>query len=249
MIFLIIIILVITIWKPLLFLFFALPIRINVKRRIANESYDSPGCNSSLTSEIHPLIEEKPGLRDCVVEEVSCFIKSLERYLDIQTGQIPSFILRDFIYKTVFCLNMEDNVVLHYGAEIRDHHKLILGKGTIVGDNALLDARRHITIGNSVNISSNVSIYTEQHDHRDPYFRCISDSSFRVVIGDRVWIGPNVTILPRVTIGEGAVVAAGAVVTKDIPAYAIVAGVPAKIIGERSRNLNYTFDGKRGYFY
>jgi len=54
-----------------------------------------------------------------------------------------------------------------------------------------------------------------------------------VIIGNDVWIGANVCILPGVTIGDGAVVAAGAVVTKDIPPYAIVGGVPANVIKYR----------------
>lgn len=52
-------------------------------------------------------------------------------------------------------------------------------------------------------------------------------------IGNDVWIGLNATILDGVTIGDGAIVAAGAVVTKDVPPYAVVAGVPAKIIKYR----------------
>lgn len=56
-------------------------------------------------------------------------------------------------------------------------------------------------------------------------------SSAPVVIGDRVWVGTRAVILKGVTIGDGAVVAAGAVVTKDVPAGAVVAGVPAKVVG------------------
>jgi acetyltransferase-like isoleucine patch superfamily enzyme len=52
-------------------------------------------------------------------------------------------------------------------------------------------------------------------------------------VGNDVWIGPRAIILPAVTIGDGAVVGAGAVVTKDVPAYAVVAGNPAKIIHYR----------------
>jgi maltose O-acetyltransferase len=60
-----------------------------------------------------------------------------------------------------------------------------------------------------------------------------------VIIGDHVWIAYRAVILPGVTIGEGAVVAAGAVVTRDVEPFPIVAGVPAKKIGERNRNLDY----------
>ncbi|MFC6639871.1 acyltransferase [Sulfitobacter sediminilitoris] len=59
---------------------------------------------------------------------------------------------------------------------------------------------------------------------------------------DYAWISCRVTILPNVRIGRGAVVAAGAVVTKDVPQFAIVAGVPAVVIGERERNLKYQLD-------
>ncbi len=52
-------------------------------------------------------------------------------------------------------------------------------------------------------------------------------------IGNNVWIGQNVTILPEVTIGDGAIIAAGSVVTKSVPDFAIVAGVPAKLLKYR----------------
>ena len=63
-------------------------------------------------------------------------------------------------------------------------------------------------------------------------------------IGDRAWLGSNVTVLPGVNIGEGAVCCAGCVVTKDVEPYAVVAGIPARKVGERPRRLVYEFDGK-----
>ncbi len=118
---------------------------------------------------------------------------------------------------------------------------MTIGKGTIIGDKALLDARNSIIIGENVNISSSVQIYTEQHDHRSSDFRCYGTPDMGVKIDNRVWIGPSVIVLPGVHIGEGAVIAAGAVVNKDVSPFTVVAGIPAKKVGERSHNLNYEF--------
>jgi len=128
---------------------------------------------------------------------------------------------------------------------------LYIDKGTIIGDNALLDARRRLQIGKNVNLSSNVSIYTQQHDHRDPYFACPNpqNKKMSVEIDDRAWLGSNVIVLPGVHIGEGAVCCAGCVVTKDVEPYAVVAGIPAKKVGERPQVLKYEFDGKSGRLY
>lgn len=180
---------------------------------------------------------------------IRVFITSFIRYIDIQIGLIPSMCLRYFIYKYMLLVDLKKNVVLHYGTEIRDHEKLSIGEGSIVGDKAILDARNGIVIGKHVNISSNASIWTEQHDHRDPWFLCDSNRNKLVKIGDRAWIGPNTLILPGVQIGVGAVVAGGSVVTKDVPPFSIVAGIPAKTIGERNRNLLYEFQGEYGWFY
>ena len=117
------------------------------------------------------------------------------------------------------------------------------GGGNIIGDNAIFDGRRGIVIGNNVNISSNVSIWTLQHDHRDPQFNCAPEGG-KVTIGDRAWLGCNVIVLPGVTIGEGAVCCAGCVVTKDVEPYSVAAGIPAKKVNERPRNLVYEFNGE-----
>lgn len=138
---------------------------------------------------------------------------------------------------------MQPDTVIYFNTEIRASWKLKIGKGSIIGDSCILDARNGITIGDNVNLSSEVRIWTEQHDYQDPMFNCNSTPDFHVKINDYAWIGSNVIILPRVTIGKGAVVAAGAVVTKSVPDYALVAGIPAKQIGERNHNLQYQFDG------
>lgn len=177
------------------------------------------------------------------------FLISYTRYFIINLGYVPSHKLRNYIYEKILLVNMGNKCTIYYGCEIRDTFNLFLGNGTIIGDKCLLDARNGIFIGENVNFSSNVSVYTQQHDHRSPNFDCSTGPQSKVIIGDRVWIGPNVIILPGVTIGEGAVIGAGAVVTKDILPYSINVGIPAKKVGDRIKNLNYEFNGKHILFY
>lgn len=183
-----------------------------------------------------------------MVRRMKDWINGYIRYITIQVGFIPSHGIRKFIYRIIFGVKIGKSAVIYYGTEIRAHVKLIIGEGSIIGDRAILDARNGIFIGNNVNLSSDVHIWTEQHDHRDPYFACNSSPGFRVVIGNRAWIGPSVTILHSVTIGEGAVVAAGAVVTKDVEPFSIVAGIPAKKIGVRNNNLRYEFHDTPSFY-
>ena len=174
---------------------------------------------------------------------IRSYLNDYVRYVTIRTGRIHSFRIRTFIYRKVLYVDMPKDTVVYYGAEIRSPYNLHIGHGCYIGDQAILDARNGITIGNNVNFSTHVSIWTEQHDHEDPWFRCTQEKK-PVKIGDRAWLGPDTIILHSVNIGEGAVVAAGAVVTKDVPPFAIVAGIPAKIIGCRNKDLVYDNSGQ-----
>lgn len=174
---------------------------------------------------------------------IKIYFSGFYRYYIYRVSNIPSHHIRNFIYKHILLLNMNKNVIIYSGAEIRAPYKIRIGNGTIIGDNVILDGRNGIDIGDNVNFSSNVSIWTEQHDHRDSLFRCETQKKEKVIIGNRTWIGPNTIILHSVKIGEGAVIAGGSVVTKDVEPFAIVAGIPAKKIGNRNNNLVYEFDG------
>ena len=168
------------------------------------------------------------------------FKNGWQRYMLFQVGLVPSHHIRRFVYRALGA-EIGKNVVFHFRTEVRGLYRLKIGDGTIIGDNALLSAQRGLTIGKNVNLSSNVSIYSGAHDHRDPYFRSTAATTRPITIGDRVWIGSNAIILTGVNIGDGAVVCAGCVVTKDVEPYAVVAGIPAKKVNERPHDLKYEF--------
>jgi len=132
------------------------------------------------------------------------------------------------------------------GAGIQMHCRILRGPGITLGDRSvinhgcLLDGRRHpIQIGCDVSIGPEAAILTLGHDPQSPQF---ADRGGPVAVGDRAWIGYRAIVLPGVSIGEGAVVGAGAVVSRDVPPFTIVAGNPARPIGERSRVLTYQLE-------
>ncbi|PVX56498.1 glycosyltransferase [Hallella colorans] len=114
--------------------------------------------------------------------------------------------------------------------------KIRIGRYSHINRGCLLDGRGGITIGDNVSISYHVNIMTGSHNHNTRQFRGVF---LPIVVEDYAWIGVNATILQNVKIGKGAVVCAGAVVTKDVKPFTVVAGVPARSIGERNRDLNY----------
>lgn len=166
-------------------------------------------------------------------------------------GGLPSHILRNFYYKYIFGMKVHRRAVIYGRGEFRAPYNIIIGEGTIVGDCARIDGRNGVVIGKNVNLSSEVCIWTEQHDTNDSLFRCLysENNDKKVVIGDRVWLSCRCIILPGVKIGEGSIVAAGAVVTKDVLPYSIYAGIPARKIGERNKDLQYNFEGTHLWFY
>lgn len=172
-----------------------------------------------------------------------------KRYSMYQISLFPSRHVRKWFYAGLGA-KIGKRVIFHFRTEIRMPEKLKIGEGTIIGDNAILDASSGLEIGRNVNISSNVSIYTLQHNHRNADFNCdFGDRQLYVKIDDRVWLGANVIILPGVHIGEGAVCCAGCVVTKDVEPFDVVAGIPARKVGVRPRNMTYEFSGKSNRLY
>jgi len=152
--------------------------------------------------------------------------------------------IRRFFYRLAG-MKIGKESTIHMGARFYNPENIKIGDDTIVGERSVLDGRDRLTIGNHVDIATDVMIYNAQHDTSDPSFRAVTAP---VTIQDYVFIGPRAIILPGVTIKKGAVVAAGAVVTKDVEENAIVAGVPAVKIKDRGvKDLNYKL-GRAAWF-
>lgn len=126
---------------------------------------------------------------------------------------------------------------IHLGARFDMRHNFTMGANSVINERCRLDNRGTITIGDNVSISSEVVILTADHDVREDGF---ATRKKPVKIGNRVFVGTRAMLLPGVSVGEGAVIAAGALVTKNVEAFTIVAGNPARKIGERPRTLTYT---------
>ncbi|HCT63049.1 MAG TPA: acetyltransferase [Erysipelotrichaceae bacterium] len=105
-------------------------------------------------------------------------------------------------------ISIGKNVFINSGCRFQDQGGIVIGDGCLIGHNVVL-----ATINHALEPQMN------RKNHYAP-----------VHIGNNVWIGSNVTVLPGVTIGDWAVIAAGAVVTKDVEAYTVVGGIPAKLI-------------------
>lgn len=145
-------------------------------------------------------------------------------------GHFPSHHVRRLFYRMAG-MKIGKGSTLHTGTHFYNPSNIKIGKDTIIGEDAVLDGRATLTIGDHVDFASEVMIYNCQHDvHREDF----GAQGGPVIIEDYVFLGPRVIVLPGVTIGKGAVVAAGAVVTKNVEPFTIVGGVPAKVIGERN---------------
>jgi acetyltransferase-like isoleucine patch superfamily enzyme len=151
-------------------------------------------------------------------------------------GHFPSFTIRRLYLSLVLRIRIGKGVAIHSGCFITGR-KIVIGDHSVINRDCRLDGRGGLVIGANVSVSPECSLVTLGHDPQSPAFDAVPAP---VTIGDRAWIGMRALVLPGADLGEGAVVGAGAVVTKPVEPYAIVAGTPARKIGERRRDLTYS---------
>ncbi|TDP74634.1 acyltransferase [Roseateles toxinivorans] len=143
--------------------------------------------------------------------------------------------LRFLVFKLVLS-RLGRGSVLDYQSNVRFPWKVIIGDGVWINrgceiyGSMLAKGDARIRIGDHCALAPRVRILSATHDHRS---LSLPDRAAGVEIGRHVWIGAGATILPGVKIGDGAVVAAGSVVTRDVAAFTIVAGNPARFLKMR----------------
>jgi maltose O-acetyltransferase len=178
-------------------------------------------------------------MRKLRINNMRLYLQGLKLWIGFLTGRIPCHAFRILMYKKLFGIRIGTQSNVHWRLVFFAPQGIEIGDNSIVGNDCFLDGRLKLIIGNNVNIGGHVQIFTVGHDPQSDSF---GTKGGTVRIGDRAYIASRATILPNVEIGEGAVVGAGAVVSKNVEPYTIVAGVPAVVIGQRTRDLEYELD-------
>jgi maltose O-acetyltransferase len=152
---------------------------------------------------------------------------------------IPSRGLRGVFYR-MWLGAVGTHTGIQLGCRFLNGPKVFIGNNCVINWGTVIDGRHYpVHIGDSVSIGPAATILTLSHDPQSLSFAVKGGS---VTIGDHAWIAAHVLVLPNVCIGRGAVAAAGSVVASDVPDFAIVAGVPAKQIGQRTSEIEYVLD-------
>ncbi len=131
-------------------------------------------------------------------------------------------------------IRLGNNVYVGHQTILKGYHKnhLVIGDNTWIGQQCFIHSAGGVTIGRNVGIGPGVKILSSHHEEEGIEVPILASrlAFAEVTIGDDCDLGVGTIILPGVQVGRGVQVGAGAVVTKDVPDYAVIAGVPARVL-------------------
>jgi putative colanic acid biosynthesis acetyltransferase WcaF len=154
--------------------------------------------------------------------------------LFFEGGWLPSYKLKVGLLRC-FGARIGEGVVIKPNVRIKYPWRLVVGDHCWIGQDAWIDNLADVRIGSHACVSQGVYLCTGSHDYRSRTFDLIVEP---IIIEDGAWVAARSTVLPGVTVGANAIVAGGSIVTRDVPPATVVAGNPAKPIGEREPPRN-----------
>lgn len=136
-----------------------------------------------------------------------------------------------------FLAELGEGTVIRDGIRISNPEKVRIGANCNIATGAVIKGGGGVTLGDFVGLGPDCKIWSVNHRYQDPDTPWLKQGYERVpvVIEDDVWVGANCFVMPGCTIGRGAIISAGTVLMKSVPAYALVAGNPGRVVGWRKR--------------
>jgi maltose O-acetyltransferase len=171
-----------------------------------------------------------------IVKVIKKFLKALLFYCyNHWVSFIPLYVVRKFYLSSILRIDIGRHTAIHMGCFFTGD-KIKVGNNSVINRNCYLDGRGGLEIGNNVNVSPECYLLSLTHDLHAKDFHA---KAKKTLIQDYCWLGARTLILPGIQISYGVVVGAGSVVTKSFDKNQIIAGVPAKVIGQREEDYNY----------
>ena len=193
---------------------------------------------SSAPSSLSEVVREPVIVRTGARERIRSTVRNLLVFgANRIFGALPGHRLRLAYYRHGLGWTIGEDTSIHFGLKVYGGRgRVRIGRRCTVQIECLFAGVgfTDLTIGDDVSVAYRATIILGHHDPRSKTMAAVVAP---VAIEDKVFIGANAIILSGVTLGEGCMVAAGAVVTKSVAPYTIVGGNPAKVIGERTRDL------------
>ena len=176
--------------------------------------------------------------RDAVMDLFLVVVNALLR--------LPGHTFRIWVLRRLCLWSVGPGTVVERGTRVTDRGGVTIGERCIVNRDTTLDGRGGLAMGDLVNVSPEAMILTAEHDVDSPSFQWRAGP---VLVGSRSWIATRALVLPGSVVGEGAVVCAGAVVVGEVPAFTVVAGVPARPLRDRPRHAQGSLPAYRRWWH